>query len=231
MSRERVGIEDVSDLCRQSVKPVSHADRLAGQIDLGPWGKLDHVVAFSADSTRCSACSLTKASTRNRVPSNRSISIKLGRRSGNPPAERAVGDARAITDGAASTRSAGPPSSPRANTPIGTKLVFSAAGLAAGSGLAATAMLLLDMVQAAGTVLRQLKIRLAFTPCRRATSVTDAPAQKASATIRCFSVSGHDRRARRTGGFTYEGTVCSAELNVPGSRPRTAIMSTNANGH
>ena len=136
MSRERVGIEDVSDLCRQSVKTVTHADRLACQINLGPWGKLDHAVAFSADSTRCSARSLTKASTRNRVPSTRSISIKPGRMSGNPPAERAVGDARAITDGAVSTRSAGPPSSPRANTPIGTKLVFSVAGLAAGSRLA-----------------------------------------------------------------------------------------------
>ena len=106
--------------------------------------------------------------------------------------------------------------------------MFSVAGLAAGSRLAGTVMLLPDVVQAAGTVLRQLKIRLAFTPCRRATSATDALAQKASATIRCFSVSDHDRRTR---GFTDERTLCSDALNAQGSRLRTAIMSTSASGH
>jgi hypothetical protein len=46
----------------------------------------------------------------------------------------------------------------------------------------------------APAVLFQVNTRLAFTPCRRATSATEAPGRTASSTIRRFSAGDHERR-------------------------------------
>src|ERR1700686_132219 len=46
---------------------------------------------------------------------------------------------------------------------------------------------------------RQLKTRLALTPCVRATSATDAPSAKVSSTIRRFSSNPRYRRLAATG--------------------------------
>ena len=81
MARERVGIQHLRHLRRQAVEAIAHADRTAGQIHLGARRDLDHDAAFNTASTRRSARSLTKASTRSRVPSARSISITPGRSS------------------------------------------------------------------------------------------------------------------------------------------------------
>src|SRR3954452_14806812 len=79
MPAEWIGSQHLRDLRGQAVKPVAHADRPAGQIHLGPRRQLDHAVAFNTAKTRRSARSLTNASTRGRVPSGRSISIRPGR--------------------------------------------------------------------------------------------------------------------------------------------------------
>jgi hypothetical protein len=79
MTRKGVSLQHLNHLCRQPVKAIAHADRLTGQLDLGAGGDLDHDVAFNTESTRCSARSLTNASTRSRVPFARSISIRPGR--------------------------------------------------------------------------------------------------------------------------------------------------------
>src|ERR1700722_19601835 len=79
MSREWIGSQHLLHLCSQAVKAVTHTDRAAGQIDLGARHHLDHGVAFNTASTRRSARSLTKASTRKRTPSAESISIAPGR--------------------------------------------------------------------------------------------------------------------------------------------------------
>jgi hypothetical protein len=46
----------------------------------------------------------------------------------------------------------------------------------------------------APAALFQVNTRLAFTPCRRATSATEAPGRTASWTIRRFSAGDHERR-------------------------------------
>src|SRR6478672_2211099 len=76
LARERIGSQHLSNLCGQAIKAVAHADRTASQVNLGAGSNLDHDFAFNTVRTRCKARSLTKASTRSRVPSARSISIK-----------------------------------------------------------------------------------------------------------------------------------------------------------
>jgi len=180
MSREWVGVQHARNLRGQSVEPVAHADRAARQVDLGARRKLDHApVAFKAANTRRSARSLTKPSTRSRVPSTNSISIT--------PTRSAIagrGDVPAIT--------AGPSSSARANTPIGTKSASSLPRTGATTEGSADAVAPLG----AHAALRQLNTRLAFSPWRRATSATEDPGRKVSSTIRCFSSRDQERRDR-----------------------------------
>ena len=205
-------------------KTLSLAATLVATVVLVRSKGLVHRAAFNAASTRRSARSLTKASTRSRVPSAKSISITPGRSSMTGRVVRR-GPGMAAAVGAAGTRSPGPPSPARVNTPIGTNAGASAAEGAfgqAGSGpLAASA----ETAVAGGRVLRQAKTRLAFRPWRRATSATDAPGHAASLRIRCFSSGDQLRRVR----------LLSAPLNVPSANrePRAiappqaeAIMST-----
>src|SRR5690242_7541740 len=121
MSGEWIRLQHVRDLRGQAVKPVAHANRTAGQIDLGAGRDLDHGAGFSAASTRRSARSLTKGSTRSRVPSTRSISITPGRSSilgratiARPPAVVAV-----IATEPACACNPGLASAAGVNTPIG----------------------------------------------------------------------------------------------------------------
>src|SRR5471030_952495 len=148
--------------CRQPVEPVAHADRAAGQIDFGAGGDLDHDVAFNTANTRRNARSLTKASTRSRVPSARSISITPGRssiagcRGAAPPdgaGETGAGEAPAI--------SAGPSSCARANMPIGTK---SATPVTYGDAAAGKHTAIGAISAAVEVAFRQLNTWLAFSP-------------------------------------------------------------------
>ena len=76
------GAGDLLHLRRQPVETVAHVDRIAGQVHPRAARHVEHHDGLlSTDSTRRSAPWLTKASTRIRVPSTRSISITPARSS------------------------------------------------------------------------------------------------------------------------------------------------------
>src|SRR3954471_16025094 len=119
MPAERVGAQHLRDLRSQAVEAIAHADRPARQIHFGPRRQLHHAVAFSTAKTRRSARSLTNASTRSRVPSGRSISIRPGRACIAAPEDGPGADAEARPTAGPVIR-AGPASSACPNTPRGT---------------------------------------------------------------------------------------------------------------
>src|SRR5215831_17374079 len=75
MAAERIGADDLLHLGRQTVKPGSQIDRLAGEKNLGSRRHTNHPSPRTTDSTRRSAFSLTLLSTRTRTPPGRSISM------------------------------------------------------------------------------------------------------------------------------------------------------------
>src|SRR6185312_1730953 len=119
MPAERVGAQHLRDQGCQAIEAIAHADRPARQIHLGPRRQLDHAMAFSTAKTRRSARSLTNASTRSRVPSGRSISIRPARACIAAPEDGPGADASARPAAGPVTR-AGPASAARPNTPTGT---------------------------------------------------------------------------------------------------------------
>ena len=78
---ERIASQHLRYTRRQAIKPEPHTDRLTGQIHLRAGDHRNHHSARNTDRTRRSARSLTKESTRRRVPPGRSISIIPGRSS------------------------------------------------------------------------------------------------------------------------------------------------------
>src|SRR5438270_7953434 len=120
MPAERVGAQHLRDLRSQAVEAIAHADRPARQIHFGPRRQLDHAVAFSTAKTRRSARSLTNASTRTRVPSGRSISIRPGRASIPGRDGGALTEAAGPVPTGGPAMSAGPSSASRPNMPMGT---------------------------------------------------------------------------------------------------------------
>src|SRR4051812_12514751 len=141
MPAERVGAQHLRDLRSQAVEAIAHADRPARQIHFGPRRQLDHAVAFSTAKTRRSARSLTNASTRSRVPSVRSISIRPGRACMVVFGGGMQADAAGLPAAGPVTR-AGPSSAARPNTPSGTNSSGPSAAIAVldtGAAMAARA--------------------------------------------------------------------------------------------
>jgi hypothetical protein len=64
----------------------------------------------------------------------------------------------------------------------------------AGRAIATDDVASMAQADTAPAALFQVNTRLAFTPCRRATSATEAPGRTASSTIRRFSAGDHERR-------------------------------------
>src|SRR5690349_12852651 len=167
MPRERITIHHPLSLRRQAIEAIAHADRTTGQIDLGARGDLDHDVTFNTARTRRNARSLTKASTRRRTPSARSISITPGRSS--RPGRGGVAqrnDAPPATAGDDPTASADAPSSAEPNTPIGInpQACVTPGCAPAGAGAAGALTTAVAAEDAARAALRQLNTRFAFPP-------------------------------------------------------------------
>src|SRR5215217_4233718 len=228
LARERVGIQHLGNLCDQTIKAVAHAHRTAGQVNLGARSNLDHDLAFKTVSTRCKARWLTKPSTRNRVPSARSISIRPTRLSTSARTSAAGRSGGLATAGPAI--SAGPPSGAQANTPIGMKPLSDGADIGSGCARSADTIVPVQTEDLARAVLRQLNRRFAFIPWRRAISATEAPGQSVSATILRFSSSDHDRRRRFAAAVGEPGTP-RAVLNGTGPTITCDNVHQHANGH
>src|SRR4051812_7961188 len=167
VARERITIHHPLGLRRQAIETIAHADRMTGQIDFGAGGDLDHDVTFNTARTRRKARSLTKASTRKRTPSARSISITPGRSS--RPGRGSVAqrdDAPPATAEDDPTASADAPSSAEPNTPIGMNAQACVApGCASAAACPAEALTAAVAAEDdARAALRQLNSRFAFTP-------------------------------------------------------------------
>ena len=93
----------------------------------------------------------------------------------------------ATASGRSPSISAGTPPCSRATMPIGMNSgELAGDGAASGRAIATDDVALAAQADAAPAALFQVKTRLAFRPCRRATSATEAPGRTASSTIRRF---------------------------------------------
>jgi hypothetical protein len=91
-------------------------------------------------------------------------------------------------------------------------------GAASSRAIATDDVALAVEADAAPAALFQVKTRLAFRPCRRATSATEAPGRTASSTIRRFSSGDHKRREPLPRSLLVVGLVFSKDalnLRVP----------------
>src|SRR4051812_7942923 len=148
----------------QPVETETHAHRTAGQVDLGAGRDLDHEAAFSTARTRRSARSLTKASTRSRTPSIRSISITPGRSSipGRGTLPRCE-NPEPIASGRSPSIFAGTPPGSRATMPIGMNSgELPGAGGPAGGAIATDDVPSTAQADPAPAALFQVNTRLAF---------------------------------------------------------------------
>ena len=86
-------------------------------------------------------------------------------------------------------------------------------------------------VDAAPAALFQVNTRLAFRPCRRATSATEAPGRTASSTIRRFSSGDHERRGPLLRPPLVLGPVLSKDALTLAFHPQQAKCPLPISGH
>ena len=108
------------------------------------------------------------------------------------------------------------------------------AGDAAASvvAIASDDVAVVEEAEAAPAALFQVKTRLAFTPCRRATSATEAPGRTASSTIRRFSSGDHRRPEPLPRSLLVVGLVfCNDALNLAFPSAAGQASTTETDGH
>src|SRR5262249_5208941 len=76
MTRERIGLQNIGDLCRQAIETFAEIDRPTGQIDPRGWCDLDHEGLRVAATPRRGASSPTPAPPRNCPPLGSTISMR-----------------------------------------------------------------------------------------------------------------------------------------------------------